>query len=152
MVAVTAEVRDTRDEALRPGVFAEITIPVSSPRNAPVIPQTAVRPSERGFIAYIVQNDAAVERVLTVGMRTTDGQIEVISGLSPGEILVVRGAEALLNGSPVKIVRAGAVPQSRDKIQGGRGGREQPPGPAGPETKRDPGAKREPGSEPPSKR
>ena len=152
MVAVTAEVRDTRDEALRPGVFAEITIPVSSPRNAPVIPQTAVRPSERGFIAYIVQNDAAVERVLTVGMRTTDGQIEVISGLSPGEILVVRGAEALLNGSPVKIVRAGAVPQSRDKIQGGRGGREQPPGPAGPEAKRDPGAKREPGSEPPSKR
>ena len=149
MIAVTAEVRDTRDESLRPGVFAEITIPVSSPRQAPVIPQTAVRPSERGFIAYVIQNDAAVERVLTVGLRTTDGQIEVLTGLTPGETLVVRGAEALLNGSPVRIVQAGAVPQSRDKIAA-----EKPGEQAAPESRpeREPGGKRRPGGEPRPKR
>jgi multidrug efflux system membrane fusion protein len=151
MVAVTAEVRDTRDEALRPGVFAEITIPVSSPRNAPVIPQTAVRPSERGFIAYVVQNDLAVERVLSVGMRTTDGQIEVISGLTPGEQLVVRGAEALMNGSPVRVVQAGAVPQSRDKVEAGRESQGQPSGKREPGAKRNPGAKTGPGGEPRTK-
>ena len=149
MVAVTAEVRDTRDEALRPGVFAEITIPVSSPRNAPGIPQTAVRPSERGFIAFVVQNELAVERVLTVGMRTTDGQIEVVSGLTPGEQLVVRGAEALMNDSPVRVVRPGEVPTARDAAPGRSEG--QPDGKREPGAKGEPGAKRGPGDEPRSR-
>jgi len=107
MVAITAEIRDTSDMALRPGAFAEITIPVSAPRTAPVIPQTAIRPSERGFIAYVVENDIAVERILAIGMRTTDGQAEVLSGLQPGESLVVRGAEALRANAPVRVMKPG---------------------------------------------
>jgi multidrug efflux system membrane fusion protein len=106
MVAVTAEVRDPNAVALRPGAFAEITVPISSPRQNPVVPQTAIRPSDRGFIAYVVQNDTAVERVLTVGMRTADGQAEVLAGLKVGEMLVVRGAEALRDGAPVRVTKA----------------------------------------------
>lgn len=103
LVAVSAEVNDTRDAALRPGSFAEITIPVSSERKAPVIPQTAIRPSDRGFLAYVVENDKAVERILSLGMRTADGQVEVLSGLTPGETLVIRGGEALRAGAPVRL-------------------------------------------------
>jgi RND family efflux transporter MFP subunit len=104
MVDVTAEVRSSNSQVLRPGAFAEIAIPVSSVRTVPVVPQTAIRPSERGFIAFVVENGTAVERVLSIGMRTADGQAEVISGIQTGEILVVRGAEALRPGAPVKIV------------------------------------------------
>jgi len=107
MVAVTAEIRDTSDIALRPGAFAEITIPVSASRTAPVIPQTAIRPSERGFIAYVIENGLAVERTLSIGMRTADGQAEVLSGLTPGELLVIRGAEALRQGAPVRVMKPG---------------------------------------------
>jgi len=107
MVAITAEIRDTSDMALRPGAFAEITIPVSAPRTAPVIPQTAIRPSERGFIAYVVEEDIAIERILTIGMRTADGQAEVLSGVQPGEMLVVRGADALRANAPVRVVKPG---------------------------------------------
>jgi RND family efflux transporter MFP subunit len=103
LVAVTAEVSDTRDSALRPGSFAEITVPVSSERRAPVIPQTAIRPSDRGFLAYVIENDKAVERVLSLGMRTAEGQVEVLSGLTPGETLVIRGGEALRSGAPVRL-------------------------------------------------
>ena len=106
MVSVTAEVRDSNASALRPGAFAEITVPVSTPHQNPVIPQTAIRPSDRGFIAYVVENDVAVERVVTVGMRTADGQAEVLAGLKAGEILVVRGAEALRDGAPVRVGKA----------------------------------------------
>jgi len=106
MVEITAEIIDTKDGSLRPGAFAEITVPVSSARSVPVIPQTAVRPSERGFIAFVVENDTAQERILTLGMRTADGQVEVLSGLNVGEILVIRGGEALRNGVPVKISQA----------------------------------------------
>ena len=103
MVEITAEIDDIEEESLRPGAFAEITVPVSSARSVPVIPQTAVRPSERGFIAFVVKNDTAEERILTLGMRTADGQVEVLSGLNIGEMLVIRGGEALRNGIPVKI-------------------------------------------------
>jgi multidrug efflux system membrane fusion protein len=108
MVEVTAEISDTKDETLRPGAFAEVVVPVSSSRMTPVVPLTAVRPSERGFIAFVVEKDVAAERILTLGMRTADGQVEVLSGLKPGEILVIRGGEALRSGVPVRIGTAPA--------------------------------------------
>jgi len=103
MVEVTAEINDTKDETLRAGAFAEVVVPVSSSRMTPVVPLTAVRPSERGFIAFVVENDIAAERILTLGMRTADGQVEVLAGLKPGEILVIRGGEALRSGAHVTI-------------------------------------------------
>jgi multidrug efflux system membrane fusion protein len=107
LVEVTGEVKDAKAKALRPGSFAEITVPVGSEGTHPVIPQTAVRPSERGFIAYVVEHGKAIERVLTIGMRTADGQVEIISGLGSGDTLVVRGGEALREGASVKIIAPG---------------------------------------------
>jgi multidrug efflux system membrane fusion protein len=102
MVAVTAEVVDKAKETLRSGSFAEVTVPVGNARPLPVVPQTAIRPSEKGFLAFVVENGKAAERILTPGMRTADGQIEILSGLRAGDVLVVRGAEALSDGVPVR--------------------------------------------------
>jgi multidrug efflux system membrane fusion protein len=110
LVDVTAEVADGGDSALRPGTFAEITVPVSGGKTTPVIPQTAIRPSERGFLAFVVENETAVQRILTLGMRTADGQVEVLSGLEPGESLVVRGGEALRDGAPVRLSGPAGTP------------------------------------------
>jgi multidrug efflux system membrane fusion protein len=118
MVELTAEVTDERRVDLRPGTFAEVTVPVAA-KAAPVIPQTAIRPSERGFLAYVVEGETARERVVELGMRTADGRVEVRSGLSEGETLVVRGSEALREGAQVRVApgpgeaapaREGALP------------------------------------------
>jgi multidrug efflux system membrane fusion protein len=103
LVDITANIDDPGDRALRPGSFAEISVPVASASEAPVIPVSAVRPSERGFLAYVVEGDKAVERILTLGMRSADGRVEVLSGLAGGESLVIRGSEALSNGVTVRI-------------------------------------------------
>ena len=51
----------------------------------------------------------ARERVLTLGMRTADGAVEVQQRASrPGEMLVVRGAEALRDGAAVEVESARA--------------------------------------------
>jgi multidrug efflux system membrane fusion protein len=105
MVDVTATVIDPNRPELRPGAFARVTVQVGAPRQSPVIPQTAIRPSEEGFLAYTVENGEAKKRVLTLGMRTADGQVEVRDGLTAGETLVVRGAEALRDGVKVKATK-----------------------------------------------
>jgi membrane fusion protein, multidrug efflux system len=107
MIAVTAEIDDPNKAQLRPGSFAEVVVPIGASVVAPVIPQTAVRPSERGFLAFVVEDGKAVERVLTLGLRTAGGLVEVRSGLAAGESLVVRGAEALRAGAAVRVAPAG---------------------------------------------
>jgi membrane fusion protein, multidrug efflux system len=103
MVDVTAQVANANHPELRPGAFARVSVPIGEKRGTPVIPQTAIRPSERGFLAYVINDDVASQRVLTLGMRTADGQVEVKNGLKPGENLVIRGAEALTDGAKVKV-------------------------------------------------
>jgi multidrug efflux system membrane fusion protein len=103
MVAVTAHISDPNRASLTPGAFAQVTVPVGGDTSAPVIPQTAIRPSERGFLAFVVNGNKAQERILTLGMRTPDGQVEVKQGINPGDRLVIRGAEALRDGAEVRV-------------------------------------------------
>jgi len=113
MAAVTATIDDENRDLLRPGAFAEIHIPVGSVKDVPVIPQLAIRPGERGFLSYVVENGTAKERILTLGMRTADGQVEIRDGLKAGEALVIRGAEALQDGVAVRVTRADSVDVSQ---------------------------------------
>jgi multidrug efflux system membrane fusion protein len=105
LVAVVANVDDPERGRLRPGAFAQATIPIGMAQPALVAPQTAVRASDKGFVAYVVEEaggkSLARERVLKLGMRTADGQVEVRSGLAAGERLVITGAEALKADSEV---------------------------------------------------
>lgn len=101
-VRVLAEVEDG-GKALRPGDFVRVTIPIDAGAESPVVPQKSIRPSERGFLAYVVDGEGiARERVLKLGMRTQDGMVQILDGIQPGEQVVVRGAEALFEGARVR--------------------------------------------------
>ncbi|HEU5055912.1 MAG TPA: efflux RND transporter periplasmic adaptor subunit [Kofleriaceae bacterium] len=115
MVKVTAEVDDPRQAALRPGTFARVSVQLGESREAIAVPQAAVRPSEKGFLAYVVVDGKAVEKVVELGMHTPDGRVQVTRGLKVGELLVVRGAEALRDGVPV--APAGALPRAGKAAQ-----------------------------------
>lgn len=104
MVPVTAEIEPSDYQYfLRPGSFTDVTVPVGGQREKVVIPRAAVRPTERGFVAYVVDNGVAKERVLALGLNTSDGWVEVREGLAAGDKLVLRGAEPLSDGSRVKV-------------------------------------------------
>lgn len=103
MVELTATVTDPRRASLMPGAFARVSVPVGTATVAPVVPQTAIRPSEKGFIAFVIEDGVAHERVLNLGLRTPEGLVEVRSGVQPGELLVVRGGEALREGAAVVV-------------------------------------------------
>jgi membrane fusion protein, multidrug efflux system len=102
MVPITAQVTDDGHKYwLRPGSFCDVSIDLGAKRDAPLIPRSAARATDHGYVAYVVSHDTAEERPLTLGMSTRDGWVEVRSGLKAGETLVVRGAEALSSGAKV---------------------------------------------------
>jgi multidrug efflux system membrane fusion protein len=107
MVGVTCEVDDARKAEVRAGAFAQVTVPVGEQPAADLVPQLAIRPSERGFLVYVVEGQVAHEKVVELGMRTADGMVEVTHGLSPGQLVVVRGGEALRDGAKVKVAGSG---------------------------------------------
>lgn len=122
MVMVTARVDDPRAGELRPGAFAQVTVPIDAHDDAPVVVETAIRPSEKGFVAFVVTEGVAHERVLTLGLRTLDGRVEVKQGLSVGDLLVVRGAEALTEGAKVKLPGAKPATGAPEGAGAGRAG------------------------------
>ena len=63
-----------------------------------VIPSAAVQSGEAGRFVWVVSDDVASKRAAQVG-RDSGGQVEVTSGVSPGEKVVVRGAEKLTGES-----------------------------------------------------
>jgi multidrug efflux system membrane fusion protein len=133
LVEVTGQVNDPNEKALRPGSFAEVSVPVGSEASHPIVPLTAVRPSEQGFLAFVVGRGTASSRVLTLGMRTPDGQVEVLSGLNTGDSLVVRGGESLRDGAPIRIVAAGQAPGASapgEQVHEGSGAAQSGAGPA----------------------
>jgi RND family efflux transporter MFP subunit len=127
MVGVTGEVIAGEHKYwLRPGSFCDVSVDVGATRDAPIIPRFATRATDHGYVVYVVENDVAQERVITLGMSTKDGWVEVRSGLKDGESIVVRGAEALTPGARVRGTKltsldAGAAPvPDRDDGDGGR--------------------------------
>ena len=102
MVSVTGEVNDREHKWwLRPGSFCEVSINLGAQRDAPVIPRSAARATDHGYVAFVIEDNVAKERPLNLGMSTKDGWVEVRSGLKAGDLLVVRGAEPLANGARV---------------------------------------------------
>jgi len=130
MVGVTAEVDATENKYwLRPGSFCDVTIDVGATRESPVVPRTATRATDHGYVAYVLgpNGDTVEEKPLTLGMSTKDGWIEVRSGLAAGDWIIVRGAEALTAGAKVRATKvasmdAGAPPISEPGPPGGGDG------------------------------
>lgn len=115
MVGVTAQVVDEGHKYwLRPGSFCDVAVDVSAPREAPLIPRLATRATDHGYVAYVIDGEVARERILSLGMSTRDGWVEVRKGLSAGELLVVRGAEALSEGAKVRATKVTAASLGKD--------------------------------------
>jgi membrane fusion protein, heavy metal efflux system len=80
---------------LKPDMFATIRV-VRTVRTAVVVPQAAV--VREGTAAYLFVQHAAghfERRAVTLGRDTEGHQVEVTSGLAPGDTIVVEGAELL---------------------------------------------------------
>lgn len=95
---------------LKPGFFAEVVLASETRKGALTVPESAVQASEKGFVAYVVEGDTARQKTLQLGLRTEDGRVEIVSGLAPGQTVVVEGSDRLADGVKVQDAGAAAAP------------------------------------------
>ena len=89
------------DEMLWPGtlVTTQVTLRVE---DAVVLPSVAVQVSQTGTFVFVVKNDIATVRPVTVD-RTIGGESVIASGLEDGEMVVSDGHLLLTNGARVVV-------------------------------------------------
>jgi multidrug efflux system membrane fusion protein len=99
---------DNRDNSLYPNQFVNARLLMETLRGVTVVPAAAVQRSPQGTFVYVVGKDNRVSvRWVTLGPSQKDIQ-SIEKGLSPGDSVVVEGAEKLKDGSTVRVKLAGA--------------------------------------------
>ena len=94
---VRCEVSDPKGD-LRPGMLATVTIELGPPMQALAIPADGVVREGDGTLTAWVTSDRRhfTQRVIKTGLRE-DGQVQVLAGLRPDDLVVTRGAIYLDN-------------------------------------------------------
>ena len=91
---------------LRPGMYARASLNMGD-TNSIVIPDAAVVKQQGSGqkLVYVLNDDSTVDaRVVTLG-RFFDDKYEVVTGLSEGEKVVVKGQSLLKSGDKVEVVK-----------------------------------------------
>ena len=61
-------------------------------------------PGSGEYYVYMLENGKAVRTIVKVGRQVED-QYEIISGLTPGTMVITEGAQIVRNGEQVKVVK-----------------------------------------------
>ncbi len=119
---------DNADEALFPNQFVNVRLTADTLKGALAAPLAGIQHGAPGDFAYVVKDGKASVHVVKLG-KTDGPYVQILSGLSAGDQVVVDGADRLREGAEVRIVTenaAGKTTQGKstqgDKTQSGKGG------------------------------
>lgn len=100
--SLTVRGRIANHEALIPGTFAKVELPVNFD-NALLIPAIAVLPSVDGRSVFVERENTARLVAVEIGARDAD-RLQVVRGLEPGDSLIVSNLLRLRDGTPVQVI------------------------------------------------
>ena len=102
-IKVTVEI-PTYPDNIRPGDFAQVSIVTENRPHTTLIPKLAAFADKGEQIVYVCAPDSTAERrAVELGFQD-DHHAEVVSGLKPGELVVVKGQRALKHGAKIRIM------------------------------------------------
>ena len=93
---------------LKPGMF--LTVRLSRGEvDALLVPEQALVPEQGDVFVFVVQGESAAKRKIRLGQRRV-GDVQVVEGLAPGELVVTEGTQKLRDGAAVTLQPAAAAP------------------------------------------
>ncbi|SHH64646.1 efflux RND transporter periplasmic adaptor subunit [Marivita hallyeonensis] len=87
--------------AIAVGQTVTLDVPISAPREVTTVPKDALVQAQGGWSVFLNQDGKATPRTIEIG-AALDNAFEVISGLAPGDEVVVRGNERLRPGQDIE--------------------------------------------------
>ncbi|MBM6594816.1 efflux RND transporter periplasmic adaptor subunit [Microvirga pudoricolor] len=110
LVSMQAVIEDNKDNAITPGQFLHVRVIMPEEPNIVTVPQTAVITSLYGDYVYTIEQDEkdgktrdVVRQVFVKSGRREGPNIEIKSGINPGQTVVASGQNKLQAGAAVKI-------------------------------------------------
>lgn len=91
------------DKLLIPGQFVRVQVLLQSFKDTMLIPETAVVQGPQGPSVFVIKDDSAQFRSISLGPVTDAGQV-VLDGLTAGDLIVINGQVSLYPGAQVNIV------------------------------------------------
>jgi membrane fusion protein (multidrug efflux system) len=86
---------------LKPGLSMTVEL-LGKPRMALTVDESAIIAIEDRQYAFVAKDGIAERRQVDIGLRK-NGQVEIKSGISPGDVVVVKGLQGLNDGATIKI-------------------------------------------------
>ena len=84
-------------------MFARVSLVMSKKENALSIPEQALWPQGTdNFVYKVVDGKVSLAKVV-LGQRTP-GYVEVVEGVSPGDVVVTEGQIKIRDGAPVTVI------------------------------------------------
>ncbi|MEM9122219.1 MAG: efflux RND transporter periplasmic adaptor subunit [Pseudomonadota bacterium] len=112
------------DKALKPGLLMTVEL-LKNPRDALVIPEEALVPLGAKIFVYVVdptsQTPTATRQEVVRGARRP-GEVEILSGLEPGQFVITHGTQKAKPGKPVTIQGTQTDEGSIARILSGKSG------------------------------
>ena len=90
---------NNKDHKLKPNQFVNVSIIIEEQKDALVIPKGALI---KKSVVFIVNNNIAEKRIVKTGIESED-EIQVVSGVSEGETVIISGNVGLKDGTKVLI-------------------------------------------------
>jgi membrane fusion protein (multidrug efflux system) len=89
---------------LRPGMFGRVQVQLGVREKAVWIPEAAIVPrGQDSYVFQVVEGKAALMKVLTGARRV--GEVEIVKGLSAGDLVVTEGTQKIGPGSAVNVLK-----------------------------------------------
>lgn len=92
------------DLLLRPGMFVSANVVVTSIDSTIVLPKDMILSKERGNTVFVIVKGIAQERIVKFGLENPT-EVQILSGLTIGERVVIKGYETLRSQAKVKVVK-----------------------------------------------
>ncbi|MDR1375466.1 MAG: efflux RND transporter periplasmic adaptor subunit [Holosporaceae bacterium] len=89
-------------QALKPGRFISVQIALDAEQKGILIPESAMEKVGEEDMVFRVSEGIAVRTLVTPGMRL-DGNVEIITGLNDGDLVITSGQGNVLDGREVSI-------------------------------------------------
>lgn len=103
LVPVEVALEPSAREFVRPGFLARATFALAERQGVLLVPQGALVGGGTSTGVFVVENGSAVRRTVETGL-TSEGRVEILSGLVEGESVVTLGNHMLRDGAEVRVV------------------------------------------------